>query len=255
MRSFVSRAALVAAGMMMCGAAAAQFTADRVQRTNGFLGGSDSRDAGNRYYDDFTIQLPAGQRVRVSANRTEGGDLDPYLEIYGPGGGRPIATDDDGGGYPNARLEFSASSPGAYRIRVRGYSSSSTGPYDLVVEPLATARPAAAILPLNPVNQGRFDNSSPSLRAGGPHYRDYNIWLAGGEEILLRLDSGDFDSYLYVYHAGEEGGRALASDDDGGQGLNSSLTFRAPRAGVYTIRASQLGHGDGAYVLRMNRLQ
>lgn len=254
MRSFALRAAIAAAGMMMGSAATAQFTADRAQNTNGFLGGSDARDSANRYYDEFTIQLPAGQRVRVSASRAEGGDLDPYLEIFSPAGGNPIASDDDSGGYPNARLEFTAPGPGTYRIRVRGYSSSSTGPYDLVVEPLATAR-SEAPLQLGPVNQGRFDTSVPSLRPGGPHYRDYNIWLAAGEEILIRLDSSDFDSYLYVYHAGEEAGTALASDDDGGSGLNSSLTFRAPRAGVYTVRASQLSHGDGAYVLRMNRLQ
>ncbi len=254
MKSFALRAAIVTAGMMMGSAAIGQFTADRVQNTNGFLGGSDARDSDNRYYDEFTVQLSAGQRVRISASRSEGGNLDPYLEIYSPSGGNPIATDDDSGGYPNARLEFTAPGPGTYRIRVRGYSSSSTGPYDLVVEPLAIAR-AESALQLNAVNQGRFDNSAPSLRPGGPHYRDYNIWLAAGEEILVRLDSSDFDSYLYVYHAGAESGTALASDDDGGTGLNSSLTFRAPRAGVYTIRASQLAHRDGAYVLRMNRLQ
>lgn len=254
MKRFALRTAMAAAGMMMGTAATAQFAIDRVQNTNGFLGGSDARDSANRYYDEFTIQLPAGQRVRISASRAEGGDLDPYLEIYGPTGGSPVATDDDSGGYPNARLEFTAGGPGIYRIRVRGYSASSTGPYDLVVEPLAAAR-SAVPLQLGPVNQGRFDNSSLSLSAGGPHYRDYNIWLAAGEEILLRLDSSDFDSYLYVYRAGEEGGTPLARDDDGGQGLNSNLTFRAPRPGVYTVRASQLGHGDGAYVLRMNRLQ
>ncbi len=252
MKSFALRAALVAAGMMTCGAAMAQFTGDRPQTTNGFLGGSDARDSSNRFYDEFSVQLAAGQRVRITAARAEGGSLDPYLEIYGPNGGNPLARDDDGGGYPNARVDFSAPNPGVYVIRVRGYSNSSTGPYDLTVAPLASV-PAA--LPLNPVNNGRFDNSTPRAGADGPHYRDYQIYLSAGEEILLRLDYADFDSYLYVYHAGEEGGTALAQNDDGGDGVNSNLTFRAPRTGSYIVRASQFRHGDGAYLLRMNRLQ
>lgn len=242
----------LAAAAMLCGAAAAQVTT--VQRFNGVLGGSDSRDTGNRFYDDYQVQFAAGQRVRVTASRAEGSSLDPYLEIYSPSGGEPIATDDDSGGYPNARAEFTTAAAGVYFVRVRGFSSGSTGLYDLVIEPLASG-PTPRVYRLDAVNQGRFDTSVPRLNGDGVHYVDYRIDLNAGDEILLRLDSDAFDPYLYVYSAGDENGTPLAADDDGGDGLNSSITFRAPRTGTYTVRAAQLAHADGAYVLRMNRLR
>jgi len=235
---------LVVAAATAAVPASAQLT--QTQRTNGMIGGSDARDSNGRQYDDFRVSLSAGQRVRVIANRAEGSSLDPYLEIFAPSGNR-IAYDDDSGGYPNARTEFAAGAAGNYMVRVRSFSSS-TGGYDLIIEPLSSR------FALQAVNNGSFNNSVPTL-ANGAHYRDYAINLAAGEEILLRLDSGRFDPIVQVFHSGSEGGAPLASDDDGGAGLNSMLLFRAPRAGAYTVRATELGHGDGEYVLRMNRLR
>ena len=235
---------LVVAAVAMAAPAAGQLT--QTQRTNGMIGGSDARDSNGRQYDDFRVSLSAGQRVRVAASRTEGSSLDPYLEIFAPGGNR-IAADDDSGGYPNARTEFAAGAAGTYVVRVRSFSSS-TGGYDLIVEPVSSR------LALQAVNPGSFNNSVPTT-ANRAHYRDYAINLSAGEEILLRLESGRFDPIIQVFYEGSEGGSPLASDDDGGEGLNSMLLFRAPRAGTYTVRATELSHGDGDYVLRMNRLR
>ena len=250
MKSRLLLGTAVAVGLLVGSAASAQLSS--TEQWNGVLGGSDRRDADNRYFDDYNVHVAAGQRVRVTASRGEGSELDPYLELYGPAGGQAIASDDDSAGFPNARAEFVAPSDGVYRVRVRGYSSSSAGLYDLLVEPLAAMQAARA---LGPINNGTFDTSVPRLNGDGVHYVDYRIALAAGEEILLRLDSDAFDAYLNVYHAGGENGEPLVSDDDGGEGLNSSLTFRAPQAGTYTVRASQLSHADGPYTLRMNRLR
>jgi hypothetical protein len=106
---------------------------------------------------------------------------------------------------------------------------------------------------LQPINQGRFNTSVPTLPSGA-HYRDYRVRLNAGEFVVLRMESNEFDAYLYVYEAGAENGQPLASNDDFGS-LNSAILFRAPRTGVYTVRASELGHGDGAYTLRFDRLR
>jgi hypothetical protein len=224
--------------------ASAQERLTTVQSGNGVLGGSDRRDANGNYYDDFRFVLDAGQRVRVNAVRPAGSSLDPIVEVYAPGQSQYLDRNDDGGGFPNARLEFVAPRAGTYVIRVLSFGST-TGPYDISIEPLAAV---AAAQNLSTVNNGRFDNSVPTV--GGAHYRDYRVQLSAGQDIVLRMDSPTFDSVIRVYPAGGEGGQPLAENDDFGGTLNSGLLFRAPRSGAYTIRATELSHGDGAYTLR-----
>lgn len=243
MKKSVYAFAALAAAMGVSGAAAAQQRLTSPQVGNGVLGGSDRRDSAG-YYDDFVFVLDAGQRVRATAMRPQGSSLDPILEIYAPGGGQYIARDDDGGGFPNARVEFVAPRAGAYTIRLRAFGST-TGPYDIRIEP-ATA--TAEVENLGTVNNGRFNNSVPTI--AGVHYRDYRIRLNAGQDIVLRMDSPDFDSVIRVFEAGREDGQALAMNDDFGGSLNSGLLFRAPRTGMYTVRATELSHGDGAYTLR-----
>lgn len=220
------------------------------QRTNGVLGGSDPRDADGNFYDQVRYTLRAGQSVTVTANRADGSELDPVVEVYGPGSASPLFRDDDGGGYPNARLAFTAPRAGIYTVRVRSFGSS-RGAYDLTLSSGGGQPPLTG--QLQTYNSGNFNDSVPR-RDNGAHYRDYRVTLSAGEFLVLRMQSSSFDSYLFVYDAGNEGGTALASNDDFGT-LDSALLFRAPRAGTYTIRASQLSHGDGAYVLRSDRLR
>lgn len=243
MRKSLYALTALAAAAGIGGTAAAQQRLTAPQVGNGVLGGSDRRDSAG-FYDDYTFQLDAGQRVRASAFRPQGSTLDPILEIYGPGGGQYIARDDDGGGFPNARVEFVAPRAGAYTIRLRAFGSTS-GPYDIRIEPVTAMAEAET---LGTVNNGRFNNSVPTI--GGAHYRDYRIRLNAGQDIVLRMDSPDFDSVIRVFEAGREDGDALAMNDDFGGSLNSGLLFRAPRTGTYTVRATELSHGDGGYTLR-----
>jgi hypothetical protein len=226
------------------GGGAAQTALTSPQGSNGLLGGSDPRDSSGSYYDDYRFRIEAGQRIRASASRPGGSQLDPVLEVYAPGQSQPIAVNDDGGGFPNALLEFVAPRSGTYVVRVRSYGSS-TGAYDFRIEPLTQL---SATLSLGAVNNGRFDNSVP--RNGQVHYIDYEVQLRAGQDIVLRMNADSFDSVIQVFSAGSEGGSPLAVNDDFGGTLNSALLFRAPRDGTYIVRATQLSHGDGPFVLR-----
>ena len=226
------------------GSAAAQTRITEPRATNGVLGGSDRRNSSGSFYDDYQFTIDAGQRIRVTAVRPNGSSLDPMVEIYAPGQAQYIARDDDSGGFPNARVEFVAPRTGTYTVRILSYGSS-TGLYDVRFEPVVAV---AQTVNLSTVNNGRFDNSVPTI--GGVHYRDYRVQLSAGQDIVLRMDSASFDSVIRVFTAGDEAGSQLASNDDFGGTLNSALLFRAPRSGVYTVRATELSHGDGAYVLR-----
>ncbi len=68
-----------------------------------------------------------------------------------------------------------------------------------------------------------------------------------GERATVRLESDDFDSYLFAYGPGM--GEALTDDDSGG-GLNSELTLDFHETGTYWIGAGALSMGStGAYSL------
>jgi len=76
---------------------------------------------------------------------------------------------------------------------------------------------------------------------------EYSLTLDAEQSVIIALESLDFDTYIEVL---DNSGASIASDDDGGDGLNSRLEFTAPAAGTYTIIVrSWLGEADGAYTL------
>ncbi len=89
--------------------------------------------------DWFAVTLPAGSRLGVHTNggaRDQCNGVDTILEIYDPMGTQ-LASDDSGG--PNFcssifRNEAGVLPAGTYRIRVRGYRSSDTFDYVLMLE-------------------------------------------------------------------------------------------------------------------------
>ncbi|MFQ5437476.1 MAG: M10 family metallopeptidase C-terminal domain-containing protein [Paracoccaceae bacterium] len=75
------------------------------------------------------------------------------------------------------------------------------------------------------------------------------IDLTAGQSIAITLDGTGSqalsDPYLYLYNSG---GSQIASNDDGGPGLNSALSFTATSAGTYYIAAdSYLSNKTGDY--------
>ncbi|MCA9913048.1 MAG: PPC domain-containing protein [Anaerolineae bacterium] len=76
---------------------------------------------------------------------------------------------------------------------------------------------------------------------------EYSLSLDADQSVVISLESLDFDTYIDVL---DSAGTSVASDDDGGDGLNSRLEFTAPAAGTYTIVVrSFIGEPDGAYTL------
>ena len=73
---------------------------------------------------------------------------------------------------------------------------------------------------------------------GEPFYADrYSFYAAAGQQVAILLTSPDFDSFLYLI---APDGALIASDDDGGGGLNSRIPensgyFTLPVSGTYLI--------------------
>ena len=93
--------------------------------------------------------------------------------------------------------------------------------------------------------------TDPLVRAG----RRVKAWLMEaekGESYEIRVQSADFDAYLYVVGRGiaslMDGSYAL-TDDDGGEGVDSRLCFQAPESDYYNVVAAALYGEVGGYSL------
>ena len=69
-------------------------------------------------------------------------------------------------------------------------------------------------------------------------------------DVVIDLRSGDFDAYLLLQDAA---GRTLATDDDGGSGRDSRLSFGVTAGATYRILANSYGEerATGAYRLSL----
>ncbi len=86
---------------------------------------------------------------------------------------------------------------------------------------------------------------------------DYNLELQSGQSVTIVLRGGAMqgrpgsrlDMYAILYFQNAE----VAHDDDSAGNLNSRILFVAPRAGVYTVRATTYGAGfrAGDYILQV----
>ena len=79
----------------------------------------------------------------------------------------------------------------------------------------------------------------------------YSVELKAGQTYTIDLSSNDMDSYLYLF---DSKSALLAQDDDSGGDLNSRITFRAEKDGVYHIIATSLsGTETGEFTLRVKK--
>ncbi len=89
------------------------------------------------------------------------------------------------------------------------------------------------------------DKQAPS----GAYYDMYGLQLASQQEVQIDLSSDQIDTYLYLY---DSDGTLLDSNDDFGDGLDSSLTMTLS-AGCYRIEASSFNEAEtGSYTLSVN---
>lgn len=87
----------------------------------------------------------------------------------------------------------------------------------------------------------------------GKRFEEWTYTAGAGVRLVVSMDAEGFDAYLGIGR--RRGGRfvEMASDDDGGEGLDALLRFVTPEAGEYVIRASHAGDEEagGTYVLTL----
>ncbi|HYD89609.1 MAG TPA: PPC domain-containing protein [Vitreimonas sp.] len=202
--------------------------------------------AGDR--DWYRLELAEGQAVRINADVVQTADAlgDPYLVLYGPDG-TEIARDDDGGEGLNAFLEYQATAAGAHYVEVRGFAEDASGRYAVGVIAGEIGQSIDNADYFMPNGEGRFSRIGAADDADWYMIemiegRPYRITLEGAGETPLA------DPYLTLY---DSQGNAVVSDDDGGMGLNSYLSYASPTGGTFFLGVSSYGaSGTGQYNLR-----
>jgi hypothetical protein len=193
------------------------------------------------YGDVFTATLVSGAAHEWTFDGQQGdqvtiamldlaGDIDPYLELYGPDD-QYLADDDDGGWSLDSLIDFyELPEAGTYTIICSGLGDS-TGLYQL----------SLGLGEYDLLQIG--DSVAATLDPGERH-----SWLFEGTEgdsvtvSLVALDE-DLDPFLQLFGPG---GDELTSDDDGGEGWNSLIDrFELPESGTYRIVARCLYRDEG----------
>ena len=207
------------------------------------------------HYDEHVLRLEGGQRYILRVNSAA---FDPVARLYRDGETSPVMENDDGDDGLNARISFRPETSGTYILRVAPIGSDGRGAYTASAA-LAPALPA----PLTAftgqrtmvwkVYTGALTNADGESVAGA-RVDDYLVRFTAGQERFIALDAAEFDAVVQVIAADRrDTDETLASNDDGGNSLNSMLRFKADTAGDYIVRVTSLGGaGRGDYTLRVS---
>lgn len=237
---------------------------------------------------DSAAQLPgAGRfqayRFRGRANQRvvltmESGAFDPYLHlalVRAPSA-RLVGSDDDGGTGINARLVATLPEDGEYLVVASALSatgSSRSGPYTLGMAPCDSACAAFSDAPATrtaasyasairaPRRQiasgaaveGTLGASDPALNDGA-HFHAYSIQASEGQPLRAAMQSSAMDPYLTLLRLEGDSLVSVATDDDGGDGLNALLDWTVDRTGTYVLVATAASsRSSGSYTLLMDQ--
>lgn len=214
---------------------------------NGTLSESDP-ELGDRHYDSYRIRLGKGEAIQADMKSEA---LDSFLDVIAAGGDEALKSHDDiGGGSRDARLRFVAPDAGEYILRAQGFSGG-TGAYTLSVQRRQIA-PPPQVLPLDAEGEasGRFTESSPLDDEDHP-YALYSFDGKKGERVRIDMVGAEGIDPQLELSLEEQGFKA--SNDDGGEGLNSRIFTILPRDGSYRLRARSLNSEAGTYSLRVQR--
>ena len=206
--------------------------------------------------DWFAVTLEAGKTYRfdLEGSLTDAGTLyDPYLYgLYDADGDLIAGTaNDDGGAGNNSRVEFTATEDATYYVSVGTYQSYE-GTYTLSVredtDDFTAGTGTSGTVTVDGSATGEIEH-------GGD--RDwFAVELEAGKTYQFDLkgsltDAGTlYDPYLFGIHDAAGDLIAGTTNDDGGIGYNSRVTFTATEDATYYVSAgASENYDEGTYTL------
>ena len=193
------------------------------------------------YCKIFTFKMVKGQTYQIDMKSK---DIDSYLRLEDPDG-KQVAADDDSGGFPDARITYKAADSGDFKIIATTYGGDSTGAFTLTAvdkaEKKEVKKDAGAAIELkNEKGQATYTGNivDGDLLYKGKKHKLFTFQMEEGKTYQIDHMSKDFDAYLYLE---APDGKLIAQDDDGGEGLNSRIVYKAEKSGRYRMIATSLG--------------
>jgi hypothetical protein len=180
----------------------------------------------------FTVSAPIGCTWSLGA-------LPSWFSLTSPG---------SGSGYGSISYTVAANTGAA---RSATATLSGAGPTLSVNLNQGTTQAPACTTPVvsgTPISGFLKSTGCPTGARGAGYYTDrYTFTGTGGKLATITLSSSSFDTYLYLR---DPAGNVIMSNDDGGGGTNSRISFTLPSTGTYTIEATSYGsNATGAYSL------
>jgi hypothetical protein len=198
-------------------------------------------------YDDLAVpySLSVDEETNVRIRMTSDA-VDAYLLVTRDGS--TVAENDDGGDGLNSDL-FTTLDAGTYTVWAGSFSGEDTGAYQLEV-----AEAEMQDVSPEPIELG--ETVEPTLTGDAPRdpvFQDltdpWSFTLDSEQSVRIAMSSEDFDTYLLVTQDRAQ----VATDDDGGEGVDSDLVTTLG-AGTYTIWAGSFsGTGTGDYTLTLEQ--
>lgn len=208
--------------------------------------------SGNGPFHVYALQATQGERLILTLRS---GAFDAQLSILHAVGGihEVLATDDDGGGGTDSRLRWLVPATATYMVVAQALQPGATGGYTLLAERAPATRPVTALpLRIGETRNGILTDESPVLPDEDVFHDLYAFDARAGQELIVALESTDFDAYVEVGHLRGTAVETLASNDDAGEGTNARLRITIPADGRYGIQARGLGAAaTGAYTLTL----
>ncbi|MEQ1888713.1 MAG: pre-peptidase C-terminal domain-containing protein [Alphaproteobacteria bacterium] len=207
--------------------------------------------------DWFRIVGTAGATYQIDVEGADSGAgslADPFLRIHLANGTDTGLSDDDSGTGLNASFFLTTTTGGNFFYAVSGFGDN-TGTYTISTRIATTAtRPnddfadgvtTTGALAIGGAVTGNIETSSDTdwFRISGTAGTTYQIDVQGADTAQGTL----VDPFLSIYNSA--GADTELSDDDSGDGLNSSFFLTVTTGGDFYFAVSSYGDGTGTYRL------
>lgn len=193
--------------------------------------------------DWFSVALTAGTTYQFAL--AGAGLTDPYLRLL-EADGDLITADDDGGAGLNSLITYMPTATGTYYLSAQAFNEL-TGNFSLTATSSVPAADTilATTSTTSEVTVGGAAATDTINTAGDADW--WSVSLTAGTNYQFSLDGvGLSDPYLRLMDAT---GFQVATNDDGGAGLNSLITYTATNTGTYYLSAQGYADNIGTYSL------
>jgi hypothetical protein len=215
--------------------------------------GSLKLDDGS-YYNLIRYDSPGNETIVILYQSS---DFDAYLMLgtLNDGAFESIASDDDGGGGTDSRIEHTLTDAGTYYIRANTLGADETGSYTLSLQRDGASAPVTATrtstgsirnLPIGETISEELTAENEMLQDSSYAQR-YRVQLVNGQQVQITLQGDDFDAYLMLL---DDEGTIVAKDDDSAGGTDARIDYTATKTGPHIIIVNSLGkQEEGAFAL------